>query len=150
MLHKYEPNVRDGAVFRHPSSLTVQFESKNNPLQREQPLPSSVHPPLQLLLLFAPRSCSRANHTQGANFLGSPPLLKLLSWLHSPPLSTSVPCFQGLPWLILCLQATCYPMRASLLMRPSWFHILSAHLSLPRWPTLRRRCRRPPWKRKMR
>merc|ERR1719219_3312170 len=102
-----KPNSRDSAVFRHPSSLTDQFESRNSLPQREPPLPSSVHPPPQLVLVFGPQNCSRASHIQCANFSVSLQLPKPLSWWQSLLPSISVPCFRDLPWSTLCRQVPC-------------------------------------------
>merc|ERR1719499_529494 len=102
-----KPNSRDGAGFRHPSSLTDQFESRSNLPPTKLPLPSSVHPPLQLVLLFEPRSCSQANRTPGVNFSESLLLPEPPSLWQSLLLSVSALHLRGLPWLTLYQQASC-------------------------------------------
>merc|ERR1719492_372225 len=107
-----KPNSRDGAGFRHPSSLTDRFESESNLPPTKLPLLSSVHPPLQLVLLFEPRSCSQANRTPGVDFSESLPLPEPPSLWQSLLLSASALHLRGLPWLTLYQQAFCYLMRA--------------------------------------
>merc|ERR1719225_76361 len=115
-----KPNPRDCAVFRHPSSLTDQFESKNSLPQKEPPLPSSVHQPPQLVLVFAPQNCSRASRTPSANFSVSRLLPRPPSWWQSLPPSISVSC------CLLCV---------SRLTLPSSSHTRLARPSHPPWPT---------------